>query len=184
MGNGTTTGCRGRCKDIQLFIKGKTYSIQLFVLDIEVANLILGIKWLQTLGTVTTDYNLNTLSYVGPVGKIAMSGHKQIQKNQYYLPNLQELMMTLDPTTMCLVLSTMTTNLKDKFEEQLIDLSCNVKKIISEYEELFEEPKGLPPIRPIDHTITLIAVTISPNIKPYRYPYYQKMRYKGLLKTC
>ena len=39
---------------------------------------------------------------------------------------------------------------------------------------MFEIPKGLPPIREHDHAIHLIPRSVSPKIKPYRYPYVQK----------
>ena len=40
--------------------------------------------------------------------------------------------------------------------------------------KVFENPKGLPPIRHHDHAINLIPGSASPNIRPYRYPYVQK----------
>ena len=38
-----------------------------------------------------------------------------------------------------------------------------IEGILSRYTQLFEEPRGLPPIRATDH-----------HIRPYRYPHFQK----------
>ena len=42
------------------------------------------------------------------------------------------------------------------------------------HSKVFETPKGLPSIRDHDHAIHLIPGSVPPNIRPYRYPYFQK----------
>jgi len=42
------------------------------------------------------------------------------------------------------------------------------------YEDVFKEPKGLPPIRDHEHGITLKQGHESINVRPYRYPYHHK----------
>jgi len=39
---------------------------------------------------------------------------------------------------------------------------------------VFDNAKGLPPIRDHDHAINLILGIVHPNIRPYIYPYDQK----------
>ena len=46
---------------------------------------------------------------------------------------------------------------------------------------MFETPKGLPPIHDHDHAINLIPRSVSPNIRPYRYPYVQKSEIKCMI---
>ena len=40
--------------------------------------------------------------------------------------------------------------------------------------KVFETPKDLPPICDHDHVIHVIRGSVSPNIRPYKYPYAQK----------
>ena len=42
------------------------------------------------------------------------------------------------------------------------------------HSKVLETPKGLPPIRDHDHAIHLIPGSVTPNIRPYKYPYAQK----------
>jgi hypothetical protein len=60
-------------------------------------------------------------------------------------------------------------------------------QLLQEFQGLFEEPHGLPPARPHDHRIPLIQVSPPVNVRPYRYPNYQKNEIErivvGLLNT-
>ena len=54
-------------------------------------------------------------------------------------------------------------------------ISPNLQKVINNHSKLFEYvPKGIPPPRDHDHAIHLIPGNVTPNIRPYRYPYGQK----------
>ena len=46
---------------------------------------------------------------------------------------------------------------------------------------MFETPKGLPPIHDHDHAIHLILGSVPPNIRPYRYPYFQKSEIERMI---
>lgn len=49
-----------------------------------------------------------------------------------------------------------------------------VRELLSEFRDIFGEPKGLPLKRNCDHAIRLISGATPPNLRPYRYPYHQK----------
>lgn len=49
-----------------------------------------------------------------------------------------------------------------------------INQILREFEDVFEEPHGLPPPREHDNGITLLPGTKSISVRPYRYPHYQK----------
>ena len=50
----------------------------------------------------------------------------------------------------------------------------NLQQLLGVFQELFAEPQGLLPVRPQDHKIPLIKGSSPVNVRPYRYPYYQK----------
>lgn len=63
--------------------------------------------------------------------------------------------------------------------------------ILSDFAEVFEEPRGLPPSQDCDHTIPLVPGAQPVNVRPYRYTPIQKdeiekqvkeMLDKGLIK--
>ncbi|XP_044477547.1 uncharacterized protein LOC123204809 [Mangifera indica] len=49
-----------------------------------------------------------------------------------------------------------------------------VSELLEEFKSLFFEPHGLPPRRSKDHAIRLVSGAQPPNVRSYRYPYYQK----------
>jgi hypothetical protein len=49
-----------------------------------------------------------------------------------------------------------------------------LEQLLSDFAELFEEPKGLPPKRLCDHKIPLLPVATPMTLRPYRYNPMQK----------
>ena len=57
-----------------------------------------------------------------------------------------------------------------------------IEKLLLEFMEVFQEPKGIPPSRSYDHSIVLKEGTSPISVRPYRYPYYQKSEIEKLIK--
>ncbi|GJT24415.1 transposon ty3-I gag-pol polyprotein [Tanacetum coccineum] len=57
-----------------------------------------------------------------------------------------------------------------------------IDALLDRYQELFAEPISLPPHRIIDHRIHLFPDTKPVNVRPYRYPHYQKTEMEKLVK--
>ena len=66
------------------------------------------------------------------------------------------------------------TLLQEKVEVQTHGLYGEVEQLLAEFEDVFLEPKSLPPHRTLDHEINLLPNSVPINVKPYRYPYFQK----------
>jgi len=62
-----------------------------------------------------------------------------------------------------------------------------LQQLLETFRDLFEEPQGLPPMRRHDHKLPLIQGSSPVNVRPYRYPHYQKNEIEkiivGLLNT-
>lgn len=63
-------------------------------------------------------------------------------------------------------------NLAD--QPSIDSLHPDIQRILHPYIHIFQPPQGLPPHRPHDHHIHLSPGATPVNIKPYRYPHYQK----------
>lgn len=61
------------------------------------------------------------------------------------------------------------------------NLSDWLESVLGEYKEVFQEPTGLPPPRRQDHAIVLKEGADIPNLRPYRYPHYQKNEIERLV---
>ena len=74
------------------------------------------------------------------------------------------------PTADTLPLCTISANTED----QQVSNPVKLEYLLNDYEDLFQEPKGLPPKRLHDHKIVLKEGTEPINVRPYRYPAFQK----------
>ena len=74
---------------------------------------------------------------------------------------------------------TISTLPQTNLEVHQIDL---LNLLLTEFENLFAEPKCLPPTRPVDHTIHLKSHTEPINVRAYRYPPNQKIVIENLVR--
>ena len=54
---------------------------------------------------------------------------------------------------------------------------------LTQFEQVFQEPQGLPPHRERDHAITIQEGTKIPNLRPYKYPHYQKDEIEKMVRN-
>jgi hypothetical protein len=57
-----------------------------------------------------------------------------------------------------------------------------ISSLLQEYDDVFQEPRDLPPQRPVDHFITLVDAAKPVNQRPYRLPHHQKNATEDLIK--
>lgn len=56
-----------------------------------------------------------------------------------------------------------------------------LRELMTDYTDIFSLPSGLPPSRPFDHRIPLKPHTAPVNVRPYRYPHFQKRKIERLV---
>jgi len=131
------------------------------------ANVVLGVQWLQSLGTTAFNFQelfmkfyvegkeIELRGIAGKPGKIISSnGMTKLLKKEKRGVIAQ--LCSLDVST------------------SKSSISPNLQKVLDNHSKVFKAPKGHPPIRDHDHAIHLIPRSVPPNIRPYRYPYAQK----------
>lgn len=62
--NGGTLKCQGRYSHIPLSIQGIPFSFTLYTLPSSGLNIVLGIQWLETLGTVTCNWKDRSMEFI------------------------------------------------------------------------------------------------------------------------
>ena len=63
VGSGDSLICKAKCDNVLIQIQGHEFPVDFFVLDFNGLDVVLGVQWLQTLGTVHTNYRDLTMEF-------------------------------------------------------------------------------------------------------------------------
>ena len=58
-----------------------------------------------------------------------------------------------------------------------------IDALLNTFTTLFQTPTSLPPSRPTNHSIHLLPQSEPVNVRPYRYPYFQKCKIEAQVET-
>jgi transposase InsO family protein len=174
--DGGTINCSGKCNKINLTMGEYVMNSPMIAIPMGGADVVLGIQWLQSLGTVAFNFQelfmkfslegkeIELRGITGKPGKVISSnGMTKLLKKGHQ--GIIAQLCSLDVQTS-----------KPSIPQDL-------QRIIDKHSKVFEDiPKGLPPTRNHDHEIHLIPGSVPPNIRPYRYPYAQKSEIEQLVE--
>ncbi|XP_020997135.1 uncharacterized protein LOC110280433 [Arachis duranensis] len=176
VGNGECIGCASKCSAVPLHMQGYGFRLETFILDIKGADVVLGAQWLMQLSDVMMKYMHLTMEFKVSEITIKLQGERLFQPGAVRNRVLNK-MVSADVIASFLHLrvveSMPTTELSAQDEE--------VQLLLDEYQEVFKELEQLPPQRKIEHQIHLLPETNPVNVRPYRYPYFQKEEIEKLV---
>jgi len=151
------------------------------VLYLDVYDAILGYDWLQAHSPMTCDWAAKTLTFDNSGQVITLQGT--------HSPPLQLSTMSADQLLKCY-------KGNDVWAFALVDIPTEaapspdcvpvpdcVQTVLAQYEDLFQEPKTLPPPRVHDHTIPLLPDAIPVNSRPYKYSPTHKTEIENQVKA-
>ncbi|XP_061347791.1 uncharacterized protein LOC133293270 [Gastrolobium bilobum] len=167
VGNGQVLKCEGFCSAVPVQIQQHVFLMDCYVLPIQGADIVLGVQWLQLLGPILLDYQKLSMEFSWGGESIKLQGDQHttsISFNQFRKIQQQGQVASLFQLS---VIDANPTVVSD-------DNHPAVTKLLQEFDELFQEPQKLPPHRQLDHHIHLQPETTPVNVRPYRYPHFQK----------
>lgn len=146
------------------------FVVDLHVLPISGTNIVLRVEWLKSLGPVLTDYNTLTMQFFHQGRLVELKGDNDANLRLLSSPQFRRLyrrqgddvcfqITMLQPETT----TTDTTSLPRELQSMLL-----------KYDSLFQQQQSLPPRRDTDNHIHLLPQSSPINVRPYRYPHFQK----------
>ncbi|XP_061351088.1 uncharacterized protein LOC133296155 [Gastrolobium bilobum] len=182
VGNGEGLQCRAYCKEVPLVMQSHSFSVELYALELKGADIVLGVQWLSTLGPILTDYSQLLMTFDHQGNNIQLQGHRPDNPILISSAKLNKLMVT-DAYTSCLMCFNRphsappnTPQTHDTEPHHIVD----IQKLLSTYNDVFTIPNTLPPHRPYNHHINLLPNTKPIQVRPYRYPHFQKSEIEKL----
>ncbi|KFK32727.1 hypothetical protein AALP_AA6G281200 [Arabis alpina] len=171
---GVMTGTRaevvgkGICREVKLEMQGITVVSNFLSIELGGADVIMGIQWLGTLGEMKVNWKL--------------------QRARFRV-NGQKVTIQRDPELVCapITLKTLWKAIENQGQGVIVEfgslqagqetkaeLTGQLRRILGEFPQVFEEPHGLPPSKGKEHGIVLAPCTIPISVRPFRYPQAQK----------
>ncbi|XP_058725452.1 uncharacterized protein LOC131596726 [Vicia villosa] len=178
VGNGEELQCSTMCRNVSLILGQQEFHIDLFILPISGAELVLGVQWLKTLGPIVTDYEKLTMSFNNHGTPVHLQG---IPKPGPSEANLHQLQRMVDTNAIDTCVQFQFLNNEAHLHSPLIH-DERISQILTKYSPLFQSPSSLPPQRPADHKITLTSNSDPVNVRPYRYPHFQKQEIENQIR--
>ncbi|XP_061368627.1 uncharacterized protein LOC133311584 [Gastrolobium bilobum] len=176
VGDGHRVVSPGRCRNVTLVLPNLKITQDFFVFDLRGVDLILGYEWLVELGDIKENFKERMLKIPWQGAEVTISG---------------------DPSLSCSGISSkgLGRSCKKGVEIFYMELGyCSVSaddeqkkmplivNLLKEYEDVFEPLSELPPKRACDHRIRIKEGASIPNIRPYRYPHYQKEKIEKFVR--
>ena len=169
VGNGQYLHCNQICTAVSIVIQGIHFIIDLHVLPLCGANVVLGVQWLWSLGPILTDYTTLSMKFMHEGRTIELKGDDTSALQPLSVPQARHLVQTYDPSA-CYLLSVTSLETPSNTSTYPPD----IQSLLTKFASLFQPPQTLPPSRPTDHHIHLVPNSEPVNVRPYRYPHYQK----------
>lgn len=189
VGNGDRLSCIHMCQSVSLRIDTHNFTIPCYLLPIEGADIVLGLDWLSTLGSVIANFATPSLSFNYHNLPITLYGNPPSLAQQVSYNHLHQFHHTHSIASYH-ILSILplpkeplpNPSSSSPSSDDLSKLPVEIQSILQSFPDLFLKPKELPPSRPHDHHINLIPNSEPVNVKPYRYPHHQKATIAKLIE--
>lgn len=185
---GAMLHCCSEILNCEWTTQGHVFFTNLKVLELNNYDMILGMDWLMQHSPMTVDWTTKSLIIACAGTQIQLHGVRSDTEQCAHISSRQ--LRELNDRTTVSNLVQFCSVFALEHQEQIPNV---VQTVLTEFSSVFDEPKGLPPIRQFDHTIPLLPGAGPVNVRPYRYTPVQKneiesqvqeMLSKGIIQPC
>lgn len=174
VGNGQSLVCSNKSVKSELRIHGHSFVLEFHILPVHGADVILGMTWLRSLHRMTNDFDAETLEFTQAGRKICLHITPRSLKNVSVRSFAALMAHTAGAELFELLQLDAESDQPGPELELPPTLAPEVQRVLLEHQSVFSAPSGMPPACPYDHKIHLLPNTKPVNVRPYRYPYFQK----------
>ena len=139
-------------------------------------DIVLGLDWLAGLGEIKADFGKLELTVKQGGKLIKISGNPALTRTALPLGALMQILKEEGEGLMIHCESS------TEAATEKVEILAAVLDLLAEFEDVFADPQGLPPIRRHDHAIQLTEGASIPNLRPYKYLHYQKNEIERMVR--
>lgn len=176
IGTGELVTNKGVCKAVPLLVQGVQFHQNFFLMELGGTEVVLGMDWLASLGDIEANFRSLIIKWGQGKDRVILKDEPSLCKGTASLKTMLKFLQ----------------NEGEGFYIDFYQLQVNDNSdlpvltpwdsLLEQFDDVFQAPQGLPPKRDYDHAIVLKEGAQIPNIRPYRYPYYQKNEIENIVK--
>ncbi|KAJ4814811.1 polyprotein [Rhynchospora pubera] len=172
-----------QCEALQFSLQGHTFERDVRVLDVQGYDMILGIDWLTSLGPMTVDWGAGQLEFKqgDQTVKLQVKDEKAKIKLIKGKVDAEKEVRKGSEILLAHIMCVEEEGLTNEKQPRIRPVPIQLQNVLATFSKVFEEPKGLPPTRSVDHAIDLQPGTKTINLRPYRYSYFQKIEIEKII---
>lgn len=175
LGNGEEVKGEGECHGIVLQLADIDVIETFLPFPLGNCDVILGVQWLEKLGTVTTNWKIQEMRFKVGKKSVVVKGDPSLEHTQI---SLKAMMRTIRKAGGGIIVelqkAQVVPNEQADCRATKPDPPSFLQPTLQRYNKVFQLPPGLPPSRNHEHAITLKQGSDPVSVRPYRYPQFQK----------
>ena len=144
VGDGQKIRCEGVWNNVKLQIQGMKIQQDLFVFEMMGVDVVLGMEWLASLGEIRANFRELTLKITATEGSFTLKGEPARARSAASLRSIVKILRNEGEGFLLYF-----QDIQDVKEANL--MPTWMEGILEEYNEVFQNPGGLPPSRRQDH---------------------------------
>ncbi|WZY88783.1 hypothetical protein YC2023_045518 [Brassica napus] len=160
---------RGLINDVPLLLPTCQVTTSFLPLELGVADVILGVQWLDTLGEMRVNWKSQWMKICVDEKWVELQGDLSVHSEAVSLISLWKIVEEEGEGVLVEF-----GGLQGQDEIVAKAWPAEWKALLQQYSSVYEEPTELPPSRGKEHSITLEAGAKPVSVRPFRYPQIQK----------
>jgi hypothetical protein len=150
------------------------------ILELQGSDVILGVNWFKTYNPVTFDFVARSLT-IG-INDSLHTFHDHIIPKDHFLISSDQCSKLIEQGSLGDMLFPPVELEDNQQTTDIPPLPNELANLLHQFQDIFQEPTGLPPHRDCDHHIPLKEGAKPPNIRPYHMSHSQKNLVELLIK--
>lgn len=185
MGTGDEVRSQGICQGVVLRLSEIIIEDDFLPLELGSIDVILGMQWLQKMGTMKVNWRSLSMTLESDGQIVEIKGNPALTRAELSLKMMTQSWEEEDQGFV-IEFKGLNLNQTDSDTEYSSigedpEWAPELKRLREDYEDIFEEPGGLPLVRETDHRIPLKEGTNPINVRPYKYAHIQKNEIERLV---
>ncbi|GJV45899.1 reverse transcriptase [Tanacetum coccineum] len=175
----------GKCKDFKWHFGNTLFTTDIMLLSLGGCDMVSGIHWLATLGDIKCNFKELRMEFKYNGKGVALRGTKKTNVEWIGAKATDKALKQMAHEkfhSMALCMIPQGDVFCMQMEGSTIVIDLKIQEVLAFYEDMFDVPTALPPLREHDHRMPLIEGDVTVNIRPYKHPPAQKDAIKSMVK--